>query len=61
MDAEERSAMDDLAEVATARQSMGVDQAGSEALTTATTENRTVREDETESSGLKGRISGAFD
>jgi len=61
MSAEERSAMDDLAEIATARQSMGVDQAGSEALTTATTENRTVREDETESSGLKGRISGAFD
>lgn len=61
MDADERSAMDDLANVATARQAMGVDRAGSEALTTATTENRTVREDETEQSGTIGSISGVFD
>jgi len=61
MDAEERSAMDDVAEIATSRQSMGVDKAGSEALTTATTENRTVREEGTEKSGITGRISGAFD
>jgi len=61
MSAEERSAMDDVAEIATARQSMGVDQAGSEALTTATTESRTVREDETEKAGIRGSISGVFD
>jgi hypothetical protein len=39
---------------------MGVDKAGSEALTTATTESRTVREDETEESKLTS-ISGVFD
>lgn len=61
MTAEERSAMDDIAEIATARQSMGVDQSGSEALTTATTETRTVREDETEKTGIRGTISGVFD
>lgn len=61
MDSEERSVMDDLAGVATARQAMGVEQAGSEALTTATTESRTVREDETEQSGTIGSISGVFD
>jgi len=42
--AEERSALDDCAGVATARQAMGVEEARSEALTTATTESRTVRE-----------------
>lgn len=61
MDAEEKTAMDDIASIATARQSMGVEQAGSEALTTATTESRTVREDETEESGTIGSISGVFD
>lgn len=61
MDSEERTVMDDLAAVATARQSMGVDQAGSEALTTATTESRTVREDETEEAGALTSISGVFD
>lgn len=61
MDTEERTAMDDVASLATARQAMGVDQAGSEALTTATTESRTVREDETEQSGTIGSISGVFD
>lgn len=61
MDPEERTAMDDLANIATARQAMGVEQAGNEALTTATTESRTVREDETEQSGVKGSISGVFD
>ena len=61
MDAEERTAMDDLAGVATARHAMGVDQAGSEALTTATTETKTVREDESEESGAIASISGAFD
>ena len=61
MDPDRRSAMDDLANLATARQSMGVDQAGSEALTTATSENRTVREEETDESSIAGRISGAFD
>lgn len=60
MDAEERTAMDDLANLATARQAMGVDQAGSEALTTATTENRTVREDETEESMIGG-VAEVFD
>jgi hypothetical protein len=53
--------MDDIANLATARQSMGVDQAGKEALTTATTENRTVREDETEQTGIISGATGAFD
>jgi len=61
MDAAEKTAMDDLAAIVTARQSMGVEQAGSEALTTATTETRTVREDEAEESGTIGSISGVFD
>jgi len=61
MDSEERTVMDDLANLATARQAMGVDRAGSEALTTATTENRTVREDETEESGIANKVSGVFD
>ncbi len=61
MDAEERTIMDDVASIATARQSMGVEQAGSEALTTATTESRTVREDETEQKGWKAGLSGVFD
>jgi hypothetical protein len=61
MDSEERTTMDDVANLATARQSMGVDQSGSEALTTATSENRTVREDESEQSGTLGSISGVFD
>lgn len=61
MDAGERSAMDDIAGVATARQAMGVEQAGSEALTTATTEQKTVREDETEESTAVSSISGVFD
>lgn len=60
MDAEERTKYDDLARVATARQSMGVDRAGSEALTTATTETRNVREDETESDTIES-VSGVFD
>ncbi len=58
---EERSALDDLGNLATARQAMGVDQAGSEALTTATTESRTVREEESEETGITGSISGVFD
>lgn len=58
---QERSVMDDISNVATARQSMGVDQAGSEALTTATTESRTVREEESEESSTIGSISGVFD
>lgn len=61
MDSEERTVMDDIANIATARQAMGVEQAGSEALTTATTESRTVREDETDESGIAGSISGVFD
>jgi len=61
MDSEERTVMDDIASVATARQAMGVEQAGSEALTTATTESRTVREEETDQSGVVGSISGVFD
>lgn len=61
MDANERSVMDDMSNLATARQAMGVDQAGSEALTTATTESRTVREDETEEKSTLGSISGVFD
>ncbi len=61
MDSEERTVMDDVAALATARQAMGVDQAGSEALTTATTESRTVREEETDESGVVGSISGVFD
>lgn len=60
MDSEERTKYDDLARVATARQSMGVDRAGSEALTTATTETRNVREDETEDSAISS-VSGVFD
>lgn len=61
MSAEERTVMDDLASLATARQSMGVDQAGSEALTTATSESRTVRNDETEKNSRLSSIAGAFD
>lgn len=61
MDANERSVMDDISNLATARQAMGVNQAGSEALTTATTESRTVREDETEEKSTIGSISGVFD
>lgn len=60
MGPEERSVMDDIGSLATARQAMGVDQAGSEALTTATTENRTVREDESEKAGIRGSIAGVF-
>lgn len=61
MDSEHRTVMDDVAALATARQAMGVEQAGSEALTTATTESRTVREEETDESGVVGSISGVFD
>lgn len=61
MDSEERTVVDDIASIATARQAMGVEQAGSEALTTATTESRTVREEETDQSGVVGSISGVFD
>jgi len=61
MSADRKSAMDDLANLATARQSMGVDQAGNEALTTATSESRTVREEETEESGVMSSVSGVFD
>lgn len=61
MTSEKRTALDDLAGVATARQSMGVDQAGSEALTTATTEQRTVRDEETEKTGFMAGIGGIFD
>lgn len=60
MSAEEIAAMEDIAEISTARQSMGVGQAGSEALTTATTEQRTVRNDEREESGAATRISEAI-
>ncbi|MFB6201306.1 MAG: hypothetical protein ABEI98_04775 [Halorhabdus sp.] len=60
MDSEERTKYDDLARVATARQSMGVDRAGSEALTTATTETRNVSEDKTESDAIES-VSGVFD
>ena len=61
MTAEERTVMDDLASVATARHAMGVDQAGSESLTTATTESRTVHNNEEESHGTIRSISGVFD
>ena len=61
MSPDRRSGMDDLANLATARQSMGVDQAGSEALTTATSENRTVREDETEQSSTIAGIGSMLD
>lgn len=61
MSAEERTVLDDIASVATARQSMGVDRAGSEALTTATSESRTVRNDESEKQSRLSSISGVFD
>lgn len=61
MDANERTVVGDIARIATARHAMGVDKAGSEALTTATTESRTVREDETEQKGGISSISGVFD
>lgn len=57
MDAEDAAAMEDLAEISTARQSQGVDNAGSDALTTATTEQRTVKNDEREESGAASRVS----
>lgn len=60
MDADERTAVGDVARLATARHAMGVDKAGSEALTTATTESRTVREDETEESKISS-IGKVFD
>lgn len=61
MSAEERTVMGDVADLATARHAMGVDQAGSEALTTATSESRTVRNDETEKGSKLSSISGVFD
>ena len=61
MDADERTVVGDIARIATARHAMGVDKAGSEALTTATTESRTVREDETEANGTLASIGGVFD
>lgn len=61
MTAEERSAMADLADVATARQSQGVDNAGSDALTTVKTEQTTVRNDETEASGIRSSLAGVMD
>jgi hypothetical protein len=60
MSPDRRSAMDDLANLATARQSMGVDNAGSEALTTATSENRTVHEEESEAESRFSNVSEVF-
>jgi len=57
MDAEEIAAMEDIAEISTARQSQGVGKAGSESLTTATTEQRSVRMDEREESGTASKVS----
>jgi len=61
MTSDERTVVGDIARIATARHAMGVDKAGSEALTTATTESRTVREDETEQQSALSNISGVFD
>lgn len=60
MDSDDRTVVGDIARIATARHAMGVDKSGSEALTTATTESRTVREDETEQSGISS-IGAVFD
>jgi len=59
MDAEEIAAMEDIAEISTARQSQGVGKAGSESLTTATTEQRSVRMDERDGTTTASRISEA--
>lgn len=62
MSEEEKSIMDDIRSLWTARKSQGVDNAGSEALTTATSENRTVREEsEKGSGGIVESATGVFD
>lgn len=62
MSEEEKSMMDDIRSIWTARKSQGVDNAGSEALTTATSENRTVREEsEQGSGGIVDAATGVFD
>lgn len=58
---EAKATIDDLAEVATARQAMGVNRSGSESLTTATTETRTVHNDDKDSRRKLGALSGVFD
>jgi len=61
MDSDERAVVGDLAKVATSRMSMSVDKAGSDALTTATSENVTRREDQEESSGRLAGLGKVFD
>jgi len=62
IDSAEKTAVGDIADVATARMAMGVDSAGSDALTKAQTENVTRQEGTTEESGgLRSSISGVFD
>lgn len=62
IESDEKTALGDIADIATARMAMGVDGAGSDALTTAQTENVTRQEGTTEESGgLTTKIAGAFD
>lgn len=59
---DERSALHDISRVATSRMSMSVDNAGSGALTTATSEQVTRRDDENEDGGgITSSIGGMFD
>lgn len=46
--------------VATAQHSLGVDAAGLESVTTATTEARTVQNKQEEESGIRSKVRGAF-
>ena len=54
----ERRVARDAMEVATTRQSLSVDGKGVDSVTTATTENRTVASDESDSSSVRERIAG---
>lgn len=58
---DEKTAMDDLAKVASARDAMGVDSAGADALTTASTEQKTVREDRSDEERALSGVSGVLD
>lgn len=59
---DEKSALHDIARIATSRMSMSVDSAGSDALTTATSEQVTRRDrEEDEKGGIRSAVAGVFD
>lgn len=55
---DEKRAVRDGYDVATARQSLGVEATGLESVTTATTEARTVQNTQEEESGIRSRVRG---